>query len=156
MCRYGGSSEESLTSLRYRKWVEGTMISNEVDPALLPPSERATHFHSLRVHLECMRILSLDINCGLDPCLWGWERKNGVLKPVKTDKPVAPEFLLKVIRCNCKSSSRNACATQVCTCKKNGLPCVPACGSCRGLSCCNSEIETESNIVDNTTILEVM
>ena len=78
------------------------MVSNEVDPALLPPSQGATYFHSLRVHLEMMRAQKLDIDCGLDPHEWGWQRVNGQLVPIMTDKSIAPQALFKIKRCNCK------------------------------------------------------
>ena len=52
-----------------------------------------------------------------------------------TDKPVAPESLLKVIRCNCQNTSKIQCGTMLCMCRKNGCPCSIACGEFRGLSC---------------------
>ena len=48
-----------------------------------------------------------------------------------TDREVAPENILKVIRCNCKES-RNQCETNRCSCRKNGLPCFTTCGKCHG------------------------
>ena len=92
----------------------------------MPPTERATHYHSLRVHLEMMRVTRLDIDCGLDPRDWGWQTVDGVLRPIKTDLPPAPDFLLTVIRCNCKTTSRNTCGTMMCNCRKSGLKCVTA------------------------------
>ena len=51
------------------------MVNNKkLEPASLPPTERATYFHSLRVYLEIMKAMKLDINNGLDPCEWGWKR----------------------------------------------------------------------------------
>ena len=128
------------------------MVSNDVDPASLPPTERATHFHALRVFFEMQRSIKLDLNCGLNPRDWGWEEKDGQLVPIKTDLPVAPEFLLQVIRCNCKMSSKNTCGSMVCKCRKNGLQCVPACGDCRGVSCNNS---ADSGVaVNNAEVLD--
>ena len=76
----------------------------------------------------------------LDPCGWGWIlTDNGTLKPVATEDPVAPEELLKYVRCKCKMSSAKPCNTNSCSCKKNGLSCVQACGDCRGEGCHNSE-----------------
>ena len=48
------------------------MTRNEIDPAMLPPAERATYFQSLRVHNGIVRAVMLDIDCELDPCDWGW------------------------------------------------------------------------------------
>ena len=38
--------------------------------------------------------------------------------------PAAPDYLLKVIRCNCKST----CSTLSCTWMKHGIKCSLACG----------------------------
>ena len=50
--------------------------------------------------------------------------------PVKATLPPAPERLLKVIRCGCKSS----CDTKRCVCRKHGLVCTTACSDCKGVS----------------------
>ena len=53
--------------------------------------------------------------------------KGNRLLAVHTDKPPAPDRLLKVVRCKCRTS----CKTSRCTCSL-------MCGECRGLSCLNS------------------
>jgi hypothetical protein len=111
-----------------------TCRSNE--PKELPPTERAAHFHALRVHLQVAQWKYLDLQC-LDPLKWGWKREKGHLLPIKTDLEVTPEFLLNCIRCNCKTTSKNTCGTLLCSCRKNGLSCVVTCGDCRGESCNN-------------------
>ena len=50
---YGGKQKDSLNNLRYIKFME--MVSSSkasLDPQKLPPTERAAHYHSLRVHLQ--------------------------------------------------------------------------------------------------------
>ncbi len=85
----------------------------------------------------------------LDPQQWGWKREGNMLVPVMTDLTPAPENLLKFVRCKCKLSSRNPCGTNACSCRKNGLKCVSACGDCRGEGCYNSEdASIEENDVD--------
>ena len=59
--------------------------------------------------------------------------------PVITDLIPAPENLLKFVQCKCKLTSRNPCGTNTCSCRKNGLKCVSACGDCRGEGCYNAE-----------------
>ena len=49
----------------------------------------------------------------------------------------ASDELLKVIRCNCKVTSKNLCRWKQCSCRSNGLKCVAACGGCRGTECQN-------------------
>jgi len=51
---------------------------------------------------------------------------------------IAPDDLLKVIRCNCKITSKNPCSTRICSCRRNGISCLSACGDCRGVDCNNS------------------
>ncbi len=75
----------------------------------------------------------------MDPKHWGWRLDGGVFAPLMTDLPAAPESLLKFVRCQCKLSSKRPCATNVCTCRKNGLKYVTSCGGCRGEGCTNAE-----------------
>ena len=42
-----------------------------------------------------------------------------------------------------KLTSRNPCGTNMCSCCKNGLKCVTACGDCQGLNGQNSGNITE-------------
>ena len=62
-----------------------------------------------------------------------------MLTPVMTDIAAAPESLLKFVRCKCKVSTKNPCGANICSCHKNGLKCVTACGDFRGESCQNAE-----------------
>ena len=111
--------------------------SKKVLPEKLPPTSRAIHFHSLRVHLQVGQWKSLDLQ-HLEPTAWGWTIKDDKMIPVTSDQPPAPDHLLKIVRCNCKMTSRNPCSSRTCSCRSNGLRCVPACGDCRGDSCHNS------------------
>ena len=56
--------------------------------------------------------------------------------PVHTDLPPAPENLLKMIQCNCRTD----CSSMRCACRKPNVKCSPACGNCRGSDCTNSTI----------------
>ena len=112
--------------------------ATSIDPGRLPPTERTAHFHALRVHLQVTQWKTLDIKC-LKPDEWGWQYVNDILFPIMTDEKVAPDALLKFIRCKCKVGSRNTCGTNMCTCKRNGLKCVQACGDCRGEKCNNKD-----------------
>ena len=111
-----------------------------IQPEKLAPSERAAYFHGLRVHLQIIEWKLLDDTVSLDPTAWGWKFDNGSLAPVPTDKDVAPPSILKVIRCNCKITSKNQCGTNDCSCKKNGLKCMSAYGGCHGEDCNNKVV----------------
>ena len=90
------------------------MVSRgEILPEKLPPTERAAHYHSLRVHLQIIVWLTFG-NTNLEDSLeWGWKLEDSILCPVMTDLAVAPEDLLKYIRCKCKPSNRQ-CGTNRC------------------------------------------
>ena len=87
----------------------------------------------------------LDLRC-LAPTEWGWGVQNDLMEPIKADLEPAPEWLLNVIRCNCKQTTRKPCGSRLCSCRKNGLHCVPACGGCHGEGCKNAELLQEDTI----------
>ena len=104
-------------------------------PNLLPPAPSAAKYHSYRTYFQVRvwtnineRLLQLDLP------EWGWEKQQGMLLPVYTDKAVAPDELLNRVHCICKA----ACATAVCSCRKHGLVCSVSCSHCRGEICFNS------------------
>ena len=128
--------------------------SNVVNPDNLPPTERAAHFHALRVHLQVTQWKNLSLTC-LNPKDWGWKEKNGVMIPTKTDLEPAPSWLLQVVRCNCKTESRNPCGTRLCSCRKNGLTCVAACGGCNGENCENAMVEEVEEISEEHDDIDI-
>ena len=126
---------------RYRKYM-GMSAKGVIQPEKLPPTDRAAYFHGLRAHYQIVSWKQLQ-NChelSLDPKEWGWScNKNKRLRPIPTDREVAPECILKIHRCNCKPS-KNQCATNRCSCRKNGLRCVSTCGECNGQNCGDKEV----------------
>ena len=75
----------------------------------------------------------LDEGLNLKPTEWEWKSSDGQLEPIPIDKEIAPPNLLKVIGCNCRSSSKNQCQTKTYICKKNGTKCMATCGGCHTL-----------------------
>ena len=122
--------------------MELVSTSMRLDPECLPPTERAMTFHAYRVHLQVAQWKTLDLDC-LNPLKWGWYLKNRIMTPEKTDQEPATERLLQVIRCSCKTTNKNMCVRNVCSCFRSGLKCVAACSGCRGESCGNSTIHDE-------------
>ena len=59
-----------------------------------------------------------------------------------TDLEPAPKELLNFVRCNCKTTFRKTCATNLRSCRKNG---VAARGDYSGENCNNSSAETEDD-----------
>lgn len=136
LCLYASDESDTLTTLRCAKYMAMVARCNILEPQRLPPTARAAHFHSLRVHLQIIRWKTLN-NKTLNALEWGWKLEDGVMAPIMTDLDAAPDSVLKFIRCKCKS--KNPCGTNLCSCRKNGINCVMACGGCRGQSCNNCE-----------------
>ena len=153
---YGGKPSDNLDYLRYIKYMEYAATSTKtLQPELLPPTERASFFHSLRVHLQVMIWSSLG-QFQYDPCGWGWEMKNGVLAPVMTDLDHAPKELLKFVRCKCKVMSKSPCSTKLCSCLKHEPICATAGSGCRGTECSNvsEAIPDEEEWEENANLLD--
>jgi hypothetical protein len=98
----------------------------------------AAKFHCLRAHLQVVMWKQLTTQTSLHVEDWGWQLEDSALIPVATDIAAAPDDLLKVVRCKCRSESRNPCSSTLCSCRKHGLQCVVACKNCCGVSCDNA------------------
>ena len=124
----------TLHSLRYSSYVRLVSASlGRLRPEKLPPSERAGYFHVVRVHLQAVEWKTLSCRTLL-PANWGWKQDSDHFVPITTDLPVAPDEILNVVRCGCKT----ACSSALCSCRKNGLKCMSAC-KCRGIECENAD-----------------
>ena len=131
--KHGGTCA-TLDNLRYRKYLQKVAMQKQaVQPQTLPPTSSAAVFHILRVQFQVMVWKQLIDPTEIDPTNWGWQLINGKLHPIYTDKPPAPDDLLKVITCKCTTD----CSTLRCSCRKHGLNCSPACLSCQGEVCTN-------------------
>ena len=82
---------DTLNVLRHSKLVQMLVTSSFVEPSDLPPTERAAYYHALRVHMEVVQWMNLDLEC-LDPTKWGWKFQKGHVVPIKTDIAPAPDF----------------------------------------------------------------
>ena len=71
---------------------------SSLEPYRLPPTKRATYYHSLRVHYQVMQWKTLGLNC-LNPLEWGWYIDDGILRPIKTDIDAPTESHLKKGTC---------------------------------------------------------
>ena len=116
---YGGISNENLDILRYHRFAH---FATNICCCKIPQ----------RAFLQCQ--CWIGAGDGLNPNDWGWYTLDNKLLPLKSKLPATPEELLKIIRCNCKST----CEPKRGTCRKHGLDCTVACTDCRGTSCSNS------------------
>ena len=129
----GGKDGQSLHSLRSSVLTRKMISKAFVKPEKLPPTSGAMKYHSLRTYLQIVTWMGYEE--GMDATDWGWrfaDAKN-IMLPVMTEQDPAPHNLLKVIHCQCTT----ACLTLRCSCKKYGLACPSACGSCQLSQCSN-------------------
>jgi hypothetical protein len=144
---YGGLPLEGLNLCRWRKFTSKIMsVSRVVSVQVqsLPPTSNAARFHSLRVYLQCQYWLNKIIR-EMDPTAWGWTIRKENLFPIEMSQKPAPDFLLEIINCNCKSD----CDTNRCGCRKTGLNCSGGCRECRGIDCSNARPITLTDIQDD-------
>ena len=129
---FGGKSTDSLASLRYNLFTKKLVSAQSfITPERLPPTESSTKYHCARVYYQIMVWTGKET--GMNVVDWGWKAENNQLVPIMTNKPAAPETLLRMVHCNCTT----ACRTPRCSCRGYGLPCTPACGACQVDNCEN-------------------
>ena len=113
-----------------------------MDPSKLPPTIDAAYMHTLCSIYQVKVWKDLSTN-NLDPVNYGWELKDKLYAPVKSIDICAPDSLLNLVRCKCKS----LCQSANCSCKKHGLSCAAACKNCRG-NCENSQVSSNIDIFE--------
>lgn len=121
----------NLGAIRYNMFSKKA-AAGVIKPETLPPTESAAAQHSLRAYLQ-IRDWVLLRSMSLDPSDYGWRVGVHGYEPVPTLDPIAPEELLQFTSCNCNGD----CSNRRCSCKKNGVKCISACGNCKGITCKN-------------------
>jgi hypothetical protein len=139
---YGGKLCDSLTSLRYAGYCVMS-LSKRFQAEKLPPSNDAARLHARRVHYQCLVWTTLG-KTNVKATDWGWREDCGQLIPIHLEGPIAPENMLKFVRCSCRGN----CKSMLCSCRANGLDCVSACKHCRGSDCTNSHVELACSSTD--------
>ena len=152
---YGGNIDDELGHLRKLHFHEMSASSKSVKPEILPPTFEAARQHSLRVYHQVQDWKCLG-HSSLLPTDWGWYIEQNMYHPIMSLQDPAPPNILNVVRCNCKSSSKNQCGTNLCSCRKSGLVCVSACGGCHGVGCNNTRsVLPEENAIEESQFQEV-
>lgn len=118
-----------LEQMRYESFIKATTKNNSVKLSSLVPTVDALNEHIKRVYFQTQTWLG---NKNIGPTDWGWINNEGSLQPIKMLNQPAPEELLKMIFCNCKTGCGAACS-----CRKVGLFCNATCGTCSGDNCQN-------------------
>lgn len=122
---------QTLDALRFLKYTNLTArqsLTRNFELATLPPTSDSAKYHCMRVYCQVQQWLQNSLN----PLEWGWKSDCGELRPIAMDSEVAPDFILKMIFCNCKSGCK-----KICSCKKANIFCSNLCGNCNGNSCEN-------------------
>ena len=114
----------------YLRTIAKQKVCKKFDLATLPPTSAAARQHSFRVYHQVQQWRGVALN----PTDWGWRLKDGRLTPLPTLREPAPESLLHLITCNCRSGCERNCE-----CRRSGLPCTSMCGLCAGHGCSNHD-----------------
>ena len=136
---YGGNRDETLDHLRYSRFARKVATTKTaVLASSLPPTSCSAKYHSFRAYYQIRQWMDVGNDSSQATVTmvlkkWGWKLQNGQLVAITTDMPAAPDGLLRVVRCNCKTD----CSTAKCSCRKHGLQFSACCGDCRGTSCTN-------------------
>ena len=136
-----------MEQLRYEKYNQ-LVTKGTFKPDKLPPTTGAAVQHALRAYLQYRDWLLLESQ-SLDPIEYGWAYTDA-FEPVGSLEPIAPESILKFITCKCQiHTTEESCENNRCTCRKYGVPCIPACGKCHGLNCSNSPAQQDEKELMN-------
>lgn len=142
--RDGGSNFTDMKTARHFLWAKKLGKCTTAIPQLcsLPPTMESLQENVKRAQLQLAIWLSalLDSPPALDPAQYGWCKEEGckAWQPVTVAEGVrlAPEELLKLIKCSCSADA--PCGTKRCSCNRAGMPCTEfcECSNCDG-SCHN-------------------
>ncbi|CAG9820610.1 unnamed protein product [Phaedon cochleariae] len=99
------ADQQDLNRLRYAAFLNAS-TKPKPNLASLPPTIGAAQQHPFRVYLQVQQWLDNP----LPPTEWGWNRgEDGLLIPVTTRDPIAPEAILNSIFCRCSTGCGGRC-----------------------------------------------
>ena len=113
----------------YTRAIAKKSVKDSFNLATLPPTSAAAKQHILRTYLQVQQWIGNE----LEPTDWGWRVYMDTLIPVPTDQPPAPERLLNLVSCKCKTGCSRGCG-----CRRVGALCSPMCANCMGITCTNT------------------
>ena len=128
---YNMPSFDTMNELRYEFWLKKIGSAKKVCPPLenLPPTDSSFREHVKRAMFQLSIWLSADKrqpSDSINATDWGWYEIEMQLMPIMTpdDVQIAPDSVLKLIKCNCKSVNKRCGENSRCSCAKNSLPCT--------------------------------
>ena len=137
----------SIPDLRWHLLCKQLAESNK-----LPPTLGALEEHINRVHLQSRVWHQATVmqQQPFEPLQFGYSKeRDGQLFPVTTLVLPAPQAIIELVRCQCKTN----CSTLTCLCRHNNLPCTELCLCDTDVQCTNDE---DCNIKMRTVTLIMM
>ena len=137
----------SIPDLRWHLLCKQLAESNK-----LPPTLGALEEHINRVHLQSWVWHQATVmqQQPFEPLQFGYSKeRDGQLFPVTTLVLPAPQAIIELVRCQCKTN----CSTLTCSCRHNNLPCTELCWCDTDVQCTNNE---DCNIKMRTVTLIMM
>lgn len=124
ICLLYKTGDISVSSVRELRWTLFAQQGKEGQQ--LPPTLGTLIPHTCRAHYMTLVWKSSNKPCTQfpSPTKYYWELKDDQLRPVYCINAPAPEALLELHKCNCKTG----CKTKSCGCRKNQLACTDMCG----------------------------
>ena len=136
---YGMKNSTDMSNTRLLVWGKKNGKGHSSSPNLsaLPPTREAFIENVKRAHFQAMMWRDVNVDPRtLNPEEFGWKKdeNNKSLSPTHlpdNSKP-APDYILEMIRCGCKSEP--PCNSRRCSCKDKGLACTMFC-ACFRIGC---------------------
>ena len=152
---YNMPSFDTMNELRYEFWLKKIGSARKVCPPLenLPSTDSSFREHVKMAMFQLSIWLSADKrqpSDSIDAADWGWYEIEMHLMPIMTpdDVQIAPDSVLKLIRCNCKAQNNRCGENSRCGCATNSLPCTKFCN-------CDFDGMVCSRSLENTTAHEM-
>lgn len=132
---YSSKGPSTLPALRWQMFRTKTL-----EGEMLPPTRASLLPHIVRANYIATRDKSYTTDCPVLPSIGqnGWVLKDGNYVPVLCLALPAPEAVIELVKCGCKSECAGRCG-----CLRNGLPCTPLC-KCGGSDCSNTTRAAEA------------
>ena len=137
LASYGQTKCTSLTGAHQKMWA----MKVGQCMASLPPTNEAFNENVARAHLqvEVWRNALQPDPPAIDPTAFGWSLEEAFKTLIPTtlpsDTPLAPDDLLKPVRCSCSSETPRK--THICGCSSASLACSVFCACQGGQGCFN-------------------
>ena len=117
-------SVTALDKLRYVQYMQKmSKISSTFQLQILPPTSAAAKYHSYRAYFTVQKWLGNVAH--FNPTEWGRELEDGMITINFTDTLIAPEQVLFIISCGCKTVCDKRCKY-----RKAGFDCIHMCSIC--------------------------